>query len=82
LAFPAAGSPSRSLSPAALTFAASRAERAPKRKFLSLGLLQGDAHQAVGARLEALPGDRGAQHVAQQRLAPPGVKSARPRGRV
>ena len=45
-------------------------------------LLQGDAHQAVGALLEALLGDRRAQHVAPQRLAPPRVKRPRTSRRV
>jgi len=45
-------------------------------------LLQGDAHPAVGALLEALLGDRRAQHVAQQRLAPPRVQRPRTSRRV
>jgi len=46
------------------------------------GLLQRDAHQAVGTLLHAFLGDRRTQYVAQQRLPARRVQSARPRRRV
>jgi hypothetical protein len=45
-------------------------------------LLQRDAHQAVGAELDALLSDRWTQHVTQERLAARLVERARARGRV
>ena len=49
---------------------------------VAVGLLQGDAHQAVRTLLHALLRHRRTQHVAQQRLPPRRVESARPRRRV
>jgi hypothetical protein len=44
---------------------------------VGVGLLQGDAHEAVGALLHSLLRNRGAQDVSQQRLSTLGVEAAR-----
>ena len=49
---------------------------------VAVGLLQCDAHQAVGALLQALLRDGRAQHVTQQRLAPRRIQRSRTSGRV
>jgi len=56
---------------------AATAGQVHRDRAVGIGLLEGDAHQAVGPLLHALLRNRRAQHVAQQRLPPrPGAESS------